>query len=96
MTHDACTTNTRLRQTDDLSHACACKSMLKSREHVTCEVCCSPHPVGCSSLQAAVNDLTATNNKKSCKVSLLNVFGRNGTSDLTVLYAASFMSSDAV
>ena len=29
------------------------------RDNVTCEVCCS-HPVGCSSLLSAVNDLTAT------------------------------------
>ena len=47
----------------NLSHACACDSRMKNG----CEVWCS-HPVGCSRLLSAVNDLTATNLKKILKV----------------------------
>ena len=33
---------------------------VNERENVTCEVCCSHPPVGCSRLQSAVNDFTTT------------------------------------
>ena len=43
---------------------CDIKGVVDQRENVTCEVCCS-HPVGCSRLLLAVNDLTTTMSKKS-------------------------------
>ena len=46
-------------------------SAVKHRENVTCEGVLFTHPVGCSRLLSAVNDLTTTKfQKKSCQVSL--------------------------
>ena len=78
------------RQTHDLSHACACKSMRK------CDVwgVVFTPPVGCNKLLSAVNDLTATN-QKILQVDTSEVVWRIGTTGLPVLSAALYMSSVA-
>ena len=75
------------RQTYDLSHACACHQLCNTEKNVTCEMCCSHPPVGCSRLLSAVNDLTTTK-KNIAKCHFWAALWRNCTTGLTVLYAA--------
>ena len=77
----------------NLSHACARMNVNHCEKWTVWGVVFTP-PVGCSRLLSAVDDLTATN-QKSLKFDTSEVVWRNGTTGLSVLSAALYMSSVA-
>ena len=82
------------RQTYDLSHACACHPMCKTRENVTCEGVLFTPTVGCS--RTAVSCERSDYYKKSCKVSLLSSFVKKLHNGFHRSICCSFTSSDVL
>ena len=79
------------RHTLFLSHVnVTLKSVVNQRENVTCEVCYSHTPVGCSRLLSAPNDLTTTNSKILSKFHFEFLGEWASKTGLPVLWCRSF------